>query len=73
MLNYLWITKLRVGVILNLKHRKLEWERIVSQIGVYSCRLVVSCSLFDVSIFLPARQGFAPLHCSTDWLDGHPG
>jgi GxxExxY protein len=29
MLNYLRITKLRVGVILNFKHRKLEWERIV--------------------------------------------
>ena len=28
-LNYLCITKLRVGVILNFKHRKLEWERIV--------------------------------------------
>jgi GxxExxY protein len=30
MLNYLRITNLRVGVILNFKHRKLEWERIVS-------------------------------------------
>jgi GxxExxY protein len=29
MLNYLRITKLRVGVILNFKHRKLEWERVV--------------------------------------------
>ncbi|MHB8523482.1 MAG: GxxExxY protein [Limisphaerales bacterium] len=29
MLNYLKITKLRVGVILNFKHAKLEWERIV--------------------------------------------
>ena len=29
MLNYLRITGLRVGVILNFKHRKLEWERIV--------------------------------------------
>ena len=29
MLNYLWITNLRVGVILNFKHTKLEWERIV--------------------------------------------
>ncbi|MCU0783353.1 MAG: GxxExxY protein [Verrucomicrobia bacterium] len=29
MLNYLWITKLRVGVILNFKHPKLEWERLV--------------------------------------------
>jgi hypothetical protein len=28
-LNYLCITNLRVGVILNFKHRKLEWERIV--------------------------------------------
>jgi GxxExxY protein len=27
-LNYLRITNLRVGVILNFKHRKLEWERI---------------------------------------------
>src|ERR1043166_5029980 len=30
MLNYLRITKLRVGVILNFKRAKLEWERIVS-------------------------------------------
>ena len=29
MLIYLRITNLRVGVILNFKHRKLEWERIV--------------------------------------------
>src|ERR1051326_4404110 len=29
MLNYLRITKLRVGVILNFKHRKLEWQRLV--------------------------------------------
>jgi GxxExxY protein len=29
MLNYLRITKLRVGVILNFKRSKLEWERIV--------------------------------------------
>ena len=29
MLNYLRITNLRVGVILNFKHRELEWERIV--------------------------------------------
>ena len=29
MLNYLRITGLRVGVILNFKHAKLEWERIV--------------------------------------------
>ena len=28
MLNYLRITGLRVGVIVNFKHRKLEWERI---------------------------------------------
>ncbi len=29
MLNYLRITKLRVGLILNFKKPKLEWERIV--------------------------------------------
>jgi len=29
LINYLKITKLRVGVILNFKHPKLEWERIV--------------------------------------------
>jgi GxxExxY protein len=29
MLNYLRITKLRVGVLLNFKTAKLEWERIV--------------------------------------------
>src|SRR6201984_312000 len=29
MLNYLRITGLRVGVILNFRHSKLEWERIV--------------------------------------------
>lgn len=29
MLNYLRITNLRLGIILNFKHRKLEWERIV--------------------------------------------
>jgi GxxExxY protein len=29
MLNYLRITKWRVGVILNFKHAKLEWERVV--------------------------------------------
>jgi GxxExxY protein len=28
MLNYLRITGLRVGIILNFKHSKLEWERI---------------------------------------------
>ncbi|MBI5771449.1 MAG: GxxExxY protein [Verrucomicrobia bacterium] len=29
MLNYLRITKLRVGVVLNFKRAKLEWERVV--------------------------------------------
>jgi GxxExxY protein len=29
MTNYLRITKLRVGLILNFKHARLEWERIV--------------------------------------------
>ena len=29
MLNYLRITKLRVGIILNFKHRKPEWERLI--------------------------------------------
>lgn len=29
MLNYLKITNLRVGLILNFKHAKLQWERIV--------------------------------------------
>ena len=29
MLNYLRITGLRVGIIINFKHRKLEWERMV--------------------------------------------
>ena len=29
MLNYLRITKLRVGLIINFKKAKLEWERIV--------------------------------------------
>ena len=29
MLNYPRITKLRIGIILNFKHAKLEWERIV--------------------------------------------
>lgn len=28
-LNYLKITQLRVGLILNFKHPKLEWERLV--------------------------------------------
>jgi GxxExxY protein len=29
MMNYLRITRLRVGLILNFKHARLEWERIV--------------------------------------------
>lgn len=29
MLNYLRITGIQVGVIINYKHRKLEWERLV--------------------------------------------
>ena len=29
MLNYLRITKLRVGLILNFKNSRLEWERVV--------------------------------------------
>ena len=29
MINYLRIIRLRVGVILNFKHPKLEWERLV--------------------------------------------
>jgi GxxExxY protein len=29
MMNYLRITKFRVGLILNFKHARLEWERIV--------------------------------------------
>ena len=29
MMNYLRITKLRVGLILNFKNPKLEWERVV--------------------------------------------
>lgn len=29
MLNYLRITKLRVGLILNFKHARLEWDRLV--------------------------------------------
>ncbi len=28
-LNYLRITKLRVGLILNFRHARLEWERVV--------------------------------------------
>lgn len=30
MINYLRITKLRVGLIVNFKHARLEWERIVA-------------------------------------------
>jgi len=37
MLNYLRITGLRVGVILNFKQRKLEWERMALR---NSCSLV---------------------------------
>ena len=29
MLNYLRITNFHVGVILNFRHRKLEWERLI--------------------------------------------
>jgi len=29
MLNYLKITGLKVGLILNFKHRKLEWKRVI--------------------------------------------
>jgi GxxExxY protein len=29
MMNYLRITKLRVGLIVNFKHARLEWERVV--------------------------------------------
>ena len=29
MLNYLRITALPVGIILNFKHARLEWERLV--------------------------------------------
>jgi hypothetical protein len=29
MLNYLRIQKLRIGAILNIKGRKLEWERLI--------------------------------------------
>jgi GxxExxY protein len=29
LLNYLRITKLRVGLIVNFKHARLEWERVV--------------------------------------------
>jgi GxxExxY protein len=29
MINYLRITKLRVGLIINFKHARLEWERVV--------------------------------------------
>ena len=37
MLNYLRITGLRVGVILNFKHRKLQWERIALENSCLSC------------------------------------
>ena len=30
MLNYLKITRLPVGMILNFRHARLEWERLVS-------------------------------------------
>lgn len=30
MLNYLAITNLKVGLILNFKHAKLEWKRVIS-------------------------------------------
>lgn len=29
MINYLKVTRLRVGIILNFKHSRLEWKRIV--------------------------------------------
>ncbi len=29
MINYLRIAMLRVGILLNFKHTKLEWERII--------------------------------------------
>ncbi len=29
MLNYLRLTKLRLGLIINFKHAKLQWERVV--------------------------------------------
>jgi GxxExxY protein len=29
MLNYLRITRMRVGLVLNFKHARLEWERLV--------------------------------------------
>jgi GxxExxY protein len=43
MLNYLRITKLRVGLILNFKDARLEWERVVLRflIRVYPCPSVV--------------------------------
>ena len=31
MLNYLKITRLEVGLLLNFKHAKLEWKRVVLQ------------------------------------------
>ena len=42
MLNYLRITGLRVGVILNFKHHKLEWGGLLYKIRVYSCAFVVN-------------------------------
>jgi len=34
MLNYLRITGLRVGIILNFKHSKLEWQRIALFVSI---------------------------------------
>jgi PD-(D/E)XK nuclease superfamily len=48
MLNDLRITDLRVGVILNFKHRKLEWERIAYNIRVYWCSFVVKKNVISV-------------------------
>ena len=42
MLNYLRMTKLRVGLILNFKHRKLECSELASNICVGSCPFVVN-------------------------------
>lgn len=30
MMNYLAITGLHIGLILNFKHAKLEWERVIN-------------------------------------------
>jgi len=38
MMNYLRITRLKVGVIFNFKHAKLEWERMVLDTGRYRVR-----------------------------------